>query len=162
MRRVLLWMILALLPLGATAQEAAPARATAAILTVTDAAGVRYRLTREDLAALPQTAFTTTTVWTEGAQEFQGVTLLTLLDHLSAPAGRLVLSAANGYRVERRMEELLPEAALLAYLRNGAPMSLRDKGPVWLIYDFDGDPKYRTEVIYANSIWQLDRIEITE
>lgn len=160
MRRFLVWLTLLCLPMNAPAQEAA--RPAATILTVTGPHGRQHRFTRDDLAAMPQTAFTTSTIWTEGAQTFQGVTLQVLLDHLAEQGGRLALSAANGYRVERRLEELLPDAALLAYLRNGAPMSLRDKGPVWLIYDFDSDPIYRTEVIYANSIWQLDRIDLAD
>jgi hypothetical protein len=61
-----------------------------------------------------------------------------------------------------RSAEALVDGALVSYLRNGAPMTLRDKGPVWLVYNYDSDPAYRTEVIYANSIWQLDRIEITD
>ncbi|WP_296762669.1 hypothetical protein [Sediminimonas sp.] len=39
-------------------------------------------------------------------------------------------------------------------------MTLRDKGPVWLLYPFDSAPRFRTELHYARSVWQLDRIEI--
>ncbi len=52
--------------------------------------------------------------------------------------------------------------ALIAYARNGQPMTLRDKGPLWIVYPFDTDPMYRSEVIYANSIWQLEQIVFTE
>ena len=41
-------------------------------------------------------------------------------------------------------------------------MSVREKGPLWVIYPFDSDPEYQTEVIYSRSIWQLDRIVVEE
>jgi hypothetical protein len=39
-------------------------------------------------------------------------------------------------------------------------MSLREKGPLWIIYPFDSSPEYQTELIYSRSIWQLNRIEV--
>jgi hypothetical protein len=37
-------------------------------------------------------------------------------------------------------------------------MSLREKGPLWVIYPYDSDPAYRTEETYSRSIWQLNRL----
>lgn len=130
------------------------------ILTVTTDEGHRHELTRARLDDMPQTGFVTTTIWTQGPQAFRGVTLRDMLVSLGEEAQRVTLVAANGYQVERPTEEMMPDGALLSYERNGAAMSLRDKGPVWLVYDYDSDADYRTEVIYANSIWQLDRIEL--
>jgi len=31
-----------------------------------------------------------------------------------------------------------------------------------MVYPYDADPRFRTEITYANSIWQLDRIEISD
>ena len=41
-------------------------------------------------------------------------------------------------------------------------MSIRDKGPLWVVYPYDSSADYRTEVIYSRSIWQLDRIEVVD
>jgi len=41
-------------------------------------------------------------------------------------------------------------------------MSVREKGPLWVIYPYDSDAKFRTEVIYSRSIWQLDRLAIVQ
>ncbi|MEC8574513.1 MAG: oxidoreductase, partial [Pseudomonadota bacterium] len=41
-------------------------------------------------------------------------------------------------------------------------MSLRDKGPLWIVYPFDSDPAYQTEAIYSRSIWQLEEITVTK
>jgi len=40
-------------------------------------------------------------------------------------------------------------------------MSAREKGPVWLVYNYDSDPAFRTETVYSRSVWQLDRITIS-
>jgi hypothetical protein len=39
-------------------------------------------------------------------------------------------------------------------------MSVRDKGPLWVIYPYDAVPEYKSERIYARSIWQLVSIEV--
>ena len=50
----------------------------------------------------------------------------------------------------------------LAIEADGKPLSVRDKGPIWLLYPFDSDAQYQTEVIYARSIWQIERMEVLE
>jgi hypothetical protein len=58
--------------------------------------------------------------------------------------------------------DALADGPLLATLANGEPMSVRDKGPVWMLFPYDDVAAYRTEQTYARSIWQLNRIEITD
>jgi len=115
-------------------------------------------LDRADLAALPQTDFTTRTIWTEGPQHFEGVSLATLLARQGITASRLDLVAVNDYTVSLPAAEIGPVYPVIAYSRNGAPMSLRDKGPFWLLWDFDSDPRFQRKTVYTRSIWQLDRI----
>jgi len=115
-------------------------------------------LDRADLAALPQTTFTTRTIWTSGPQEFAGVSLATLLARHGITAARLDLVAINDYTVALPAGSIGPVYPVIAHTRNGAPMSLRDKGPFWLLWDFDSDPDFRRETVYTRSIWQLQRI----
>jgi hypothetical protein len=103
--------------------------------------------------------FTTTTIWTDGPQSFSGVPLAALLAHLGIEDGTLRAIAANDYAVEIPVSSITDAAPILAFTQNGAPMSRRDRGPIWLVYPYDSDPVFRTEVIYSRSIWQLDRIE---
>lgn len=122
----------------------------------------RYSLDINALQDLPATSFQTSTIWTVDLQSFRGVRLADLLDRLEITDGIAILTAANDYQISIDIDDIEPDGALIAYERNGAPMTLRDKGPLWLVYPYDDDPKFRTEVIYANSIWQLDRIEFSE
>ena len=44
----------------------------------------------------------------------------------------------------------------------GAPMSVRDKGPLWIVYPYDQNTDYQSEVVFSRSIWQLNRITIQQ
>lgn len=116
----------------------------------------------EMLKALDTTTIVTTTIWTEGEQVFQGVALDVLMDRMGVDDGTLKATAINDYSVEIPVSDALPGGPILAYLLNGDQMSIRDKGPLWVIYPFDANTDYRSEVIYSRSIWQLDRIEAIE
>lgn len=113
------------------------------------------------LSALPVDTIRTTTVWTSGLQEFRGVRLSALLDHLGILEGKLTLTALNGYLTEIEVREVTAHGAMIAFEKNGAPMSTRDKGPLWLIFPYDDFSEFRNETIYAQSIWHLDRIEVS-
>ncbi len=113
----------------------------------------------EMLQALDDTTVETTTIWTEGTQVFQGVSLDVLMTRLGVDAETLRATAINDYAVEIPVSDAQPGGPILAYLLNGDTMSVRDKGPLWVIYPYDDNADYRTEVIYSRSIWQLDRIE---
>lgn len=118
-----------------------------------------------DLAMLRQlepVTFRTETIWTEGEQVFTGVPLKTLLETLGVKGGTLSAKAANDYAVDMPVSDALQDGPIVAYELNGKEMSLRNKGPLWIVYPYDRNRAFRTEVIYARSIWQLDRIEIVE
>jgi hypothetical protein len=116
---------------------------------------------RAMLKALPQTSFTTTTIWTEGAHRFTGVQLADLLDAVDAEGETLRAAALNDYEITMPVAEAR-DGALVAYAMDGEPMSVREKGPLWIVYPYDSDVAYQTETIYARSIWQLNRIRIED
>ena len=74
----------------------------------------------------------------------------------------LKATAINDYAVEIPREDWIETGPIVAFLNNGEQMSIRDKGPLWVIYPYDSNPAYQTEVIYSRSIWQLDRLVVTE
>ncbi|MCX8508022.1 MAG: molybdopterin-dependent oxidoreductase, partial [Rhodobacteraceae bacterium] len=102
----------------------------------------------------------TSTIWTDGTHDFTGVPLDVFLQKVGATGTLLHATAINDYTVDVPMSDAMPGGPILAYLMDGKPMSIRDKGPIWLIYPYDSDDRYRSEVIYSRSIWQLDRIEV--
>lgn len=112
------------------------------------------------LQALPARSFATTTIWTEGKQEFVGVSLDVLLAYLGIREGNLRASAVNDYAVSIPVSVATPSGPMLAYLRNGEEMSRRDKGPLWIVFPYDDSEAFRSETVYSMSIWQLDRINV--
>lgn len=114
------------------------------------------------LKALDATIVETSTIWTDGVRKFQGVNLATLVDVVGAKSGAFLVTAINNYTVEIPLSDAVDDGPILAYAIDGKSISVRDKGPLWIIYPYDRDPEYRTEVIYSRSIWQLDRIEVVE
>ena len=131
------------------------------MISVTNGDGVA-ELDRELLDALPQHSFATSTIWTEGVTEYQGVLLSDLLVALGASGQTIKATAINDYQIEIPVAELAADGPLLAYLADGEPMSVREKGPIWVIYPYDAVPAYRSEQTYARSIWQLTRLAIEE
>ena len=129
------------------------------ILTVSGPDG-KKEYSIEDLEALGTHSFETTTIWSDGIQSFTGVPLLTLLMHLGVESGTLSAKAINDYAVEIPVSDGVEDGPLLAFHWNGKPMSIREKGPIWLVYPYDGNPEYQSEIIYSRSIWQLERIEV--
>ena len=122
--------------------------------------GEEAHFDRAMLESLGEATVETTTIWTEGVQVFSGPTMAAILSAVGVNSGTLTAIALNDYAVEIQVEDLMQGDAILAYARNGAPMPVRDKGPLWIVYPYDADPAYQTEVIYSRSIWQLDRIEV--
>jgi len=129
------------------------------VLSVT-VGDTRHEFNLEDLQALPASSFQTTTIWTEGAQTFRGVSLKALLESLDVTEGVIHATAINNYSVTIPMTDATADGPIIAYAANGAPMSRRGKGPLWIVYPYDSDLKFQTETIYSRSIWQLDRLTI--
>lgn len=132
------------------------------VLLVVQAAGHIASYDLAELQALGPVEVTTTTIWTDGPQHFTGVALDVLLADAGIDDGDIVATAINDYAIEMPVAEAARDAdglgPVIAYHLNGQPMSLRDKGPLWLVYPYDAKPAFRSEVVYSRSIWQLDRI----
>lgn len=119
-------------------------------------------LDRDMLMALETTSFETSTIWTDGVHTFEGVSLKTLTQFLGLEDGTMLATAINDYTVEIPLSDAVEGGPIIAYLMDGNTMSVRDKGPLWVVYPYDSNADYRSEVTYARSIWQLDRVEFVQ
>ena len=154
-------------PLTAQSLDDLPVPAGEVVLTISGAISITNN---EDTAvfdlamlqAMPVTTFVTTTVWTDGPQEFSGLELADLAAALGIEEGTLRATAINDYAVDIPVSDAVEGGPILAYSQNGAIMSVRDKGPLWIVYPYDSNAAYKSEVVYSQSIWQLDRIEVLQ
>lgn len=112
------------------------------------------------LKALPATTFSTSTIWTEGVRQFTGVQLSDLIAAVAADGSTLKATAINDYAIEIPMTDAIDGGPMLAYEIDGQEMSVREKGPLWVVYPYDLNDEYKSETIYSRSIWQLNAIEV--
>jgi len=122
--------------------------------------GEAARFDRDMLNALPQHRLETYTDWTEGPQVFEGPLLADVLERVGAYGSTLRATALNDYRVEIPRADSEAYPVVLALRQNGAPMSVRDKGPIWIIY-----PNATPESALASphndkSVWQLRSLDV--
>lgn len=116
----------------------------------------------EMLEALPSETYKTTTIWTDDVQVLTGVPLFDFLESIGAEGSYITATAVNDYAIDIPINEMKSSRALMAYHNFGEPMSLRDKGPLWIVFPFDEGPEYQTEINYSRSIWQLSKIEVVK
>lgn len=112
------------------------------------------------LAALPQVTVTTETPWTEGPTVFEGVSLAAILERAGADGTIIHAIALNDYAVDIPATDATDHRIIVARRMNGAPMRVRDHGPLWIIYPLSAESGYRTEETHSKMIWQLNRLEI--
>jgi hypothetical protein len=112
------------------------------------------------LEAVGRTTLATSTKWTEGVVPFEGVPMATLLDAVGASGTEIVAIALNDYQVTIPIDDFRKYGVILAYRRNGSPMPVRDRGPLWIIYPFDQVPALKADIYYSRCAWQLKSIEV--
>lgn len=128
-------------------------------VTVTNADG-RADFDMAMLRDLPQTDIRTYTDWTEGEQVFVGPSLNDLLAEVGAEGNVIAASALNGYSIQIPVTDLDQHNPIIAILRNGEPMSVRDKGPLWIIYPNADQDTLTPNPNNDKSVWQLRALEI--
>ena len=139
-----------------------PALADETVLTVTGTSNPDKQLafTMAELEALPQVTFDTSTVWTDGVQQFSGPALKTVLEQAGFEGETVKARALNDYVIDIPVSSLKENAPIIATRIQGAPFPRREKGPLWVVYPFDSAAEFQTEMVYGRSIWQLNRIEV--
>lgn len=118
-------------------------------------------LDRAILEQLPQVKIVTSTIWTEGELEFTGPTLASVLQLVGGSEMAVTATALNNYSVTISPDLITAEAPIIAHRLNGEPFGVRQNGPLWIIFPYDSDEKFRSEPTYAASIWQLALITLS-
>lgn len=118
---------------------------------------------RFDLAmieGLEQHVVDVETPWHEGPQQFTGPRIVDLMAAVGAQGAELRFVAINDYAANMPWEDIETYDVILATRQNGGTMSVRDKGPLFVIYPFNDVPDLRNEVFYGRSVWQVKEIQV--
>ena len=107
---------------------------------------------------MPQEEFETKTQWTQGSARYSGPRLTDVLALAGLQGIAVEAQATNDYGVKLTPDLIGPDYPIVALRIDDAPFSLRDLGPLWVIYPYDLSPDYRSEKIFSASMWQVVRI----
>ena len=94
-------------------------------------------------------------------QHWKGVPLRQLVEMLGGGEhSHIQLTALNDYSIRIPWSDLVRYDPIVAYSRNHQRMGIRDKGPLILIYPFDGNPQLQTQEYLNRTIWQVNAISV--
>jgi hypothetical protein len=132
------------------------------VLTVSTEDGRRpvTAFDRARLEALGMRTLRTTTPWTDGVIEFEGVLLRDILATAATEGAAVRVSALNDFSYTIPMQDLQGYPVILALKMNGQYLSIRNKGPFWVIYPRDDYPELKTKEIEHRMVWQVSRITV--
>ncbi|WP_417417498.1 molybdopterin-dependent oxidoreductase [Hoeflea sp.] len=122
--------------------------------------GEAVDFTLEELEALGTTSITTSSTWEPVAVTYEGVSLAALMQAVGADGETAAIMALNKYRTEIPVSDFVDHGVILASRRNGEPMPISKKGPLFVIYPFDDKPELNNEIYHARSAWQVRSIII--
>jgi len=164
-RRAILGLFAAATAVGTAGAGALPAPTGKIILAVRGKIATRNAddEARFDLAmldALTQGRFEGETPWTHGTTVFTGPLGMALLDAVGASGTTLQVNALNDYNADIPVADFRDHAVILATRHDGNLMSIREKGPIWVIYPMDKEPGLRVETTYTRSVWQVNSIDV--
>ncbi|MGL5526509.1 MAG: hypothetical protein ACRDCY_22525 [Aeromonas veronii] len=127
----------------------AGASASIPLMTLLLPGGQQVTLDEAALSTLPQTEFTTITLWTQDAHHYRGPTLSAVLAAQGIlDARKIAVSALNDY--QQVVELTLFNGVPLTLVRqeDDKPLTRRNKGPLWLFIPFTPYPKLDVPAIH--------------
>lgn len=157
--------VLAACTLAAAIQALACSGAYAAekLFSIIRMDGSAIDVTDEDFEAVGITGFATRLVGEkETVSQVRGARIDAVLDRFGIDGENLRVTGADKYSAELPVEELRRYPVLLAYEIDGKRLTLRSKGPVWVVYPFNDYPEIADQLREARSVWQVTTIEVQQ
>jgi hypothetical protein len=121
------------------------------------AAGAQFD--KEMLESLGNASIKTRSQVSDSPQLFEGVPLRAVLERVGAKGQAIRASALNDYVDIIPFEDLRFEP-LLAMRVNGRVMTMRDKGPLWIVYPRDDYSVLHDARYDSRWVWQLNKLHI--
>jgi hypothetical protein len=144
---------------GAVAVDLPRQTSSAPALEIVTPAG-RVSLSLADLESLPLHRVTTATFWPDDDGTYEGPLMADVLRRAGIDgAAALRLTARDGFSQVIPRQDWMRWPLLLATRRDGKPMSIRQKGPLRVIYPRDSDKELTDPVYRLRWVWLLKSIE---
>ncbi len=118
-------------------------------------------VTVEELRALPQVTLNVDTEWYEGTRAYSGPLARDVVQIIGKGTGTTAhLTAVNDYAIDVPLADFETYDVILALDMDGEPLSVRDKGPIWVMYPINDREELRDPETNGKLIWQLVRLEV--
>ena len=135
------------------------------VLTISGKIGERnspqgVQLDMAMIEKLPQHSFTTLTPWEKQPIQFTGPLLRDVLAAVKAQGTVIKAMALNDYQSSIPVEDAMKFDMVMAYKMNGQPISVKTKGPLFIVYPYDAKPELRSAVYYERSPWQVKSLTL--
>ena len=112
------------------------------------------------IEALGSQSFTTKTPWYKDPVTFTGVPMSKLMETVGAKGTSLTVTALNDYATDVPVEDFKAHPVILAIKRDGNYMPVRDKGPLFIVYNYDSNAELQHQRFYSRSVWQVARMVV--
>lgn len=122
---------------------------------------VEKLVTMDELRELPQVTINVDTEWYEGTRAFSGPLARDVVQMMGKGTGTMAhLTAVNDYAIDVPLSDFEAYDVILALDMDGHALSIRDKGPIWVMYPMNDFPELRDPVTNGKLIWQLVKLEV--
>jgi len=123
-------------------------------------AGDTATFDRAMLEALGMHSFKTHTKWDNDAVTFEGPLMTDLMKAVGATGVTAQAIALNDYHTDIPIEDFAKFNPILAMKRDGNYMSVREKGPLFVVFPYDSDTELQQQKYYGRSAWQVAQFVI--
>ncbi len=110
---------------------------------------------RPMLEALGMTGFETMTPWYDKKVHFEGPLMTSVMEAVGAFGDSVVATALNDYSTEIPVSDFAQYKTILALKRDGTYLTVRDKGPLFVVYPYDSNPELKQQKYFGRSAWQV-------
>ena len=118
-------------------------------------------LTEAQFAALPQYAVATENEHLDGINCYEGPLGRDIMTVIGAKSEDTVnLTAINDYWVEMPVALMQEYDVIFARSVNGEALSVRDKGPIWVMVPQTDNAELRDPFYSTYMVWQLNRVDL--
>jgi hypothetical protein len=128
-------------------------------INVTNGDGMA-RFDRAMFESLGMETLTTSNPWLVSDGVFEGVRISRVLEAVGANSQRFLGVALNDYAAEVYDIDFDKYPVMLASKLDGSNMSVRDKGPLWIVFPLSEYPDLDSSKTRSMSVWQLSTIEV--